>query len=174
MKRKPIPKQIRLQVYNKCNGHCAYCGCELEYNDMQVDHIDSVYVAEMQGRKVNDTVDNYMPACRMCNYYKSSSTLEQFRTNLTELLMPNVRRPFDYRLAVKYGLVVETVKPVKFYFEEHAYKFRVGQLVGPKDSDSFKPYRVASIKPNFIYGETAYLDCDGTYSTESQLVALEE
>ena len=31
--------------------------------------------------------------------------------------MRNVRRPFDYRLAVKYGLVVEDIKPIKFYFE---------------------------------------------------------
>ena len=42
MKRKPIPKQTRLTVYNKCNGHCAYCGCKLEYKDMQVDHITAV------------------------------------------------------------------------------------------------------------------------------------
>lgn len=31
MARKPIPKNIREQVYRKCNGHCAYCGCELDY-----------------------------------------------------------------------------------------------------------------------------------------------
>lgn len=37
--RKPIPKKLRKQVYAKCNGHCAYCGCELEYKDMQVDHV---------------------------------------------------------------------------------------------------------------------------------------
>ena len=37
--RKPIPKSVRKQVYAKYNGHCAYCGCELEYKDMQVDHV---------------------------------------------------------------------------------------------------------------------------------------
>ena len=26
--RKPIPKSVRKQVYQKYNGHCAYCGCE--------------------------------------------------------------------------------------------------------------------------------------------------
>lgn len=44
MKRKPIPQEIRRQVYEKCNGHCAYCGCELKYEDMQVDHKESVYL----------------------------------------------------------------------------------------------------------------------------------
>lgn len=116
--RKPIPKNIRELVYSKYNGHCAYCGCELQYKDMQVDHIESVYWAEIQKRPINDTLDNYMPSCRACNYYKATSTIEQFRANLQDMLMRNVRRPFDYRLAVKYGLVKEDVKPIKFYFEE--------------------------------------------------------
>ncbi len=118
MSRKPIPKKIRQQVYEKCNGHCAYCGCELEYKDMQVDHIESVYLAELRNNEVDDTLSNYMPSCRMCNYYKSTSTIEQFRNKLTGMLMENVRRPFDYRLALKYGLIKEDIKPVVFYFEK--------------------------------------------------------
>ena len=118
MSRKPIPKKIRQQVYEKCNGHCAYCGCELEYKDMQVDHIESVYLAELRNNEVDDTLSNYMPSCRMCNYYKNTSTIEQFRNKLTGMLMENVRRPFDYRLVLKYGLVKEDIKPVVFYFEK--------------------------------------------------------
>lgn len=34
-------KLVREKVYQKYNGHCAYCGCELQYKDMQVDHIES-------------------------------------------------------------------------------------------------------------------------------------
>lgn len=116
--RKPISKSIRQRVYDMYNGHCAYCGCELKMQDMQVDHIDSVYRAEMQGRDVDDSIANYMPSCRACNYYKHADTIEQFRSNLTDMLMRNVRRPFDYRLAIKYGLVVENIQPIKFYFEK--------------------------------------------------------
>lgn len=119
MGRKQIPKQIREIVHQKYNGHCAYCGCELEYKDMQVDHIESVFIAEHLKKEVNDTIDNYMPSCRMCNYYKDVETLEGFRDKLTNMLIRNVRKPFDYRLAVKYGLVQENIKPIKFYFEEH-------------------------------------------------------
>ena len=43
MSRKQIAQKIRKQVYEKCNRHCAYCGCELEYKDMQVDHVTSVF-----------------------------------------------------------------------------------------------------------------------------------
>lgn len=85
---------------------------------MQVDHIDSVYAAEWINHKaVDNSIDNLMPSCRQCNYYKSTSTIEQFRANLQDMLMRNVRRPFDYRLALKYGLVKEDIKPIKFYFE---------------------------------------------------------
>ena len=38
-KRKPIPKSLRLKVYDKYRGHCAYCGKEIVMKDMQVDHI---------------------------------------------------------------------------------------------------------------------------------------
>lgn len=119
MARKPIKKEIRKEVYNKYNGHCGYCGCELKYEDMQVDHIESVYRSEYDGGEVDESLNNYMPSCRMCNYYKQTSSIEQFRTNLSDMLMRNVRRPFDYRLALKYGLVKEDVKPIKFYFEEY-------------------------------------------------------
>ena len=118
MKRKPIPKKTRQQVYEKYNGHCAYCGCELEYKDMQVDHVESVYWADIRGKEVDDSISNYMPSCRMCNFYKDIGTIEQFRNRLTDTLMRNVRRPFDYRLALKYGLIKEEIKPIKFYFEQ--------------------------------------------------------
>lgn len=34
-----ISKKVRQLVYDKCGGHCAYCGKEIAYKDMQVDHI---------------------------------------------------------------------------------------------------------------------------------------
>lgn len=120
-KHKSISKKKRLLVYDKCNGHCAYCGCELEFKDMQVDHIESVWAnVEWKANKTLDEINdlgNLMPSCRMCNFYKSSASLEKFRQNLTDVLMPNVRKPFDYRLALKYGLIEEHIKPITFYFE---------------------------------------------------------
>lgn len=112
MERKPIPKKIREKVYQKCNGHCAYCGCELEYKDMQVDHVTSVFYY-----KGTNDIDNLLPACRMCNFYKSTFPLEDFRKNL-ESLHERLRRPFIYRLALKYGLISENKNKVVFYFEK--------------------------------------------------------
>lgn len=112
MTRKPIPKKIREQVYQKYNGHCAYCGCVLAYKDMQVDHIKSVY-----GKDGGNDIDNLLPACRMCNFYKSTFSLDDFRKNL-ETLHERLQKLFIYRLVLKYGLITEHKKKVKFYFEK--------------------------------------------------------
>lgn len=116
MARKPIPKNIREQVYRKCNGHCAYCGCELDYKDMQVDHVISVY-----GNDGSNDIENLMPSCRMCNLYKSTFSIEVFRKHL-EVLHERLRKPFIYRLALKYGLISEHKKDVVFYFEKEKEK----------------------------------------------------
>ena len=56
MKHKPIPKDVRIALYEKYNHRCAYCGCELKYKDMQVDHITAKYKGGV------DSELNYLPA----------------------------------------------------------------------------------------------------------------
>ena len=111
-KRKPIPQKIRKRVYEKYNGHCAYCGCELEYKDMQVDHITPLY---WHGGE--NSLENYMPACRMCNFYKSTMTVEKFRQNI-QTLHDRLERSFIYRLAKRYGIITEHKDQIVFYFEK--------------------------------------------------------
>lgn len=120
MKRSPIPRTIRRQVYDKYNGRCAYCGCRLDIKDMQVDHIDSVYVASyFRQEKVDDSIGNYIPACRACSYYKSADTIDGFRERIKYTLQHTCVNTFQAKLAIKYGII--TVKPWngKFYFENH-------------------------------------------------------
>lgn len=120
-KHKAIPKRVRLEVYEKCNHRCAYCGCELEYKDMQVDHIKSIYSNMDYKQTMTEqemySIENLLPACRQCNFYKSVFTLEVFRERLQTTMIKNLRKNFGYRLAVKYGLVEEKMKPITFYFE---------------------------------------------------------
>lgn len=121
-KHKAIPKRVRLEVYEKCNHRCAYCGCELEYKDMQVDHIKSIYSNMEYKHTMTEqemySIENLLPACRQCNFYKSVFTLEVFRERLQTTMIKNLRKNFGYRLAVKYGLVEEKMKPITFYFEK--------------------------------------------------------
>lgn len=121
-KHKPIPKRMRLLLYEKYNHKCAYCGCNLECRDMQVDHIKSVYAntdfKQVMTEEEMYSVDNLLPSCRQCNFYKSSMDLETFRKRLTTTLMENLQKTFQYSLALKYGLIEEHIEPITFYFEQ--------------------------------------------------------
>lgn len=74
-----FPKETRKKVHEKFDGHCAYCGREIDLKDMQVDHVKSI----RQGG--TDDFKNLFPSCRWCNHYKRSMDLEGFRTYLETL-----------------------------------------------------------------------------------------
>lgn len=120
-KHKPIPKKMRMDLYDKYNHKCAYCGCDLEYKDMQIDHIKSVYTHMDVHQELTEKdlykEENLLPSCRQCNFYKSSLSLEDFRKRLTSTMMSNLQKDFGYRLAIKYSLIKEHIKPIVFYFE---------------------------------------------------------
>ena len=92
------PKE-RLDVYNMFNGHCAYCGCTIEYKDMQVDHIVP------KANSGTDSLDNYFPTCRLCNHYKRGERLEVFRNWKLKGLIERLRKIYIFRVAEKYGMI---------------------------------------------------------------------
>ena len=116
--RKSIGKMTRLNVYNKYGGHCAYCGCDIEPKDMQVDHL----VAHMGGGG-EDTLDNYMPACEVCNRVKSNLDLDRFRLSVQRCgeIHRNRKKPImadSDKIAIKYDLTKENHN-IEFYFEKY-------------------------------------------------------
>lgn len=113
-KRRKLTKAERLEVYQKTGGHCAYCGCELDFDAMQVDHVVPLNGWSEQGE---DAMDNMLPACRSCNHYKSRSTLEGFRRMLEAMPDVLMRDSVTYKNAVRFGLVKPQPHPVTFYFE---------------------------------------------------------
>ena len=36
-------KDVRIAVHAKCHGHCAYCGCKVTMQEMQIDHIVALH-----------------------------------------------------------------------------------------------------------------------------------
>lgn len=75
-KRKPLPKALRVRVYKKYAGRCAYCGKQIKYEDMQVDHRQPVYLGG------DNSFTNLLPACRSCNFYKASYNVDEFRQQI--------------------------------------------------------------------------------------------
>lgn len=111
MNRRKLTKEERQMIYQKCNGHCAYCGKEIEYNEMQVDHITSL---RCNGE---DTLDNMLPACRSCNHYKATLDLEGFRKYLAGIHNRLLRDSVAYQVAERFGIVEHKKDEVVFYFE---------------------------------------------------------
>jgi hypothetical protein len=132
-------KDLRLKVYNKYDGRCAYCGKEIEYKDMQVDHIlpkcrghfyNSEYMKRAENLKGNsvDDFENLNPSCRRCNHYKRANSIEVFRRYISEIPR-KLKSRYIYKVGLNYGLIQETNKEVKFYFENHS---PVGNITGGK------------------------------------------
>lgn len=86
---------------------------------MQVDHAIPMefYNAYRAVGKDLNALSNLLPACRNCNNYKSSYTMEKFRKAIER--MPEVlqRDSVTYRNAVRFGVVTPSPHPVVFYFE---------------------------------------------------------
>ena len=120
-----IKKEIRERVWNKYDKHCAYCGKELEYKQMQVDHIQAYWHSDSDEdavkygiKKGSHEEDNFNPSCARCNRWKSTFTIEQFREEIQQQLIRLNKYNNNYRMALDYGMIREDSKPIVFYFEK--------------------------------------------------------
>ena len=113
MERKRLSAEIRKQIWDKFNGHCAYCGCEIALKEMQADHVIPLH------RGGADEIDNLYPACRSCNYYKSTLTVEEFREQIGKWHERLMRDDVTYKNAVRFGQVEPKPHRQTFYFEEN-------------------------------------------------------
>lgn len=113
-----ISKKLREEVYKKYDGHCAYCGCELEMKDMQVDHVFSQMRSRISKQEVDNSIENLNPSCRQCNYYKGGSGIEGFRKKIAKDLSHTCIDSFVAKLAMKYGMLTYNGWDKKFYFEK--------------------------------------------------------
>lgn len=95
-------------------GRCAYCGIELSYEDMQVDHVEAL---RNDGK---DDLANMLPACRSCNHYKHTLTVDKFREMVERGPEILARDSVAYRMAVRFGTVKPSPKKVVFFFEKVA------------------------------------------------------
>ena len=114
-RRVSINKAKREAVYKKYDGHCAYCGREIEYKDMQVDHLQPLRACSIDDAGTDD-LSNLMPSCRMCNHYKRANSLETFRRYIEEIPR-ELKENYIYKVGIVYGEVEEKPHPVIFYFE---------------------------------------------------------
>lgn len=117
-------------IYDMFGGKCAYCGCDLPEKGFHVDHIlpidrQSYYhrnerkwkLTGKLGRPENECEDNKFPSCASCNIQKRDMSLEQFRKSISHFIISLNRDSTQYKIAKRYGLINENIKPIVFHFE---------------------------------------------------------
>lgn len=117
---KIVSKKTRGAVYNKYDGHCAYCGKKIEYKDMQVDHFiprQRTKFKKFSEEKI-ECFENYIPSCRRCNHYKRAHSLEVFRRYIKEIPKKLQETNYIYKVGLDYGLIEEHSWDGLFYFEK--------------------------------------------------------
>lgn len=115
-----INKELRNKIYNKYDGHCAYCGKEIKYEEMQIDHLIPKRQAEIG--KISweevESENNLMPSCRKCNNYKRCHKIETFREYI-QRIPDKLLSVFIFKIGIDYGLIEIKNKDVEFYYEKH-------------------------------------------------------
>ena len=120
-KNKVTAKEKRLIVYNKCGGRCCYCGKDIEFKAMQIDHMTPQYKKADPlyfGVTIDiDAIENLWPTCRRCNHYKRANDLEYFRKSMLTL-HERIESNYINKVGIDFGII--TVKPFDgiFYFEK--------------------------------------------------------
>ena len=111
-KRRRLTARERKQVFDMYRGHCAYCGTEITFRGMQVDHKEPLYNGGA------DKLENMLPSCRSCNFYKHTRDIEGFRTYLEGIPKRLERDNVAYQVGARFGIVRIGEPKVQFYFEK--------------------------------------------------------
>ena len=111
--REMTKKEQRVAVWQKYNGHCAYCGREITFQEMQVDHI----FPKCSNVPDVESLSNKNPSCRSCNHYKRAYLPEDFR-KMMKTLHERVMKIYIAKVAQDYGIITITPFDGVFYFEK--------------------------------------------------------
>lgn len=121
---KQLNKKERESIWMKYDKHCAYCGKDILYKEMQVDHLFP-RLNGMVPDELCEKWDNYMPSCRRCNHYKRANPLPVFR-DMLKTIHERVMKQYISKVAADYGVL--EIKPFdgRFYFERIVEEERQG------------------------------------------------
>ena len=109
-----MKKSDREKVHKKYDGRCSYCGREIKYIEMQIDHL----VPRCRKHFIEDVnaFSNLMPSCRRCNHYKRAESLDNFRRSM-KTIHERIKQIYICKVGFDFGIL--EVKPFNggFYFE---------------------------------------------------------
>ena len=106
----------RHAIYRKFGGRCAYCGREISFKEMQVDHYWPRFLAHHQ-QEDNNREENLMPSCQKCNIHKHGWRPEEWRKEL-QLQVSRLRKNAQFDRALRFGQIEIKESPIQFFFEK--------------------------------------------------------
>jgi 5-methylcytosine-specific restriction endonuclease McrA len=116
---------IRMLIFNKYKGHCAYCGCKLNPKHFSVDHIEPKFrnysnleLSKMSLIRGEDKLENLNPCCSGCNSSKSSFSLEKWREEINTKFTRLMKYEPSFNLLVRLNILPTKGKKWLFYFEK--------------------------------------------------------
>ena len=80
IKRRRLPAKERNYFYKMYGGRCAYCGTQITFRGMQIDHKIPLAI------NGEDTKENMLPACRTCRRIKGTSDIGYFRKTISNII----------------------------------------------------------------------------------------
>ena len=131
-----LSKKQRQAIWDKSEGHCWYCGCELPEKGWHADHFHPIIrkVKSVPGdhprtyklvstneafRPEHDTLENRVPSCAPCNLFKGTFSVEGFRRELEAQVERARRSSVNFRMAERFGQLRVFENPVVFWFENN-------------------------------------------------------
>lgn len=115
-------KWIPPQFVHKVTGLPKQNKADIVYNNPDYEWREGRWVADGCIHPERFNLDNQMPACASCNINKHSSSLEDFRSLIQGFMKHLNEVSTQYKIAKRYGLVTEDIKPIVFYFERVVVK----------------------------------------------------
>ena len=107
----------RQKIHQKYGGRCAYCGREIAFKQMQVDHFWPKFLSHFHPEVDKDAFENLMPSCQKCNLHKSGMRPEMWREQLRKQVI-RLRENAQFDRALRFGQVRITPCPIVFHFEK--------------------------------------------------------
>lgn len=72
-----ISQTKRKLIWELYGGRCVYCHASVAFDEMTVDHIQPA--SDFETEREADITDNLCLSCRVCNTYKGTLSLSEFR-----------------------------------------------------------------------------------------------
>ncbi len=105
--------KLKGMVWDKSKGHCWYCGKKMNpFLEFSIDH---------KIPNKDDSLDNLVPCCRLCNSIKGNRSIQDFRDSMTYKQCIFTTKQTDWLKTRDINLdFIRSSNPYIFYFEEYA------------------------------------------------------